>query len=40
MAIRIKICGVTIPSQLEAFDEMGVDLGVYFLSKVAQVHGR
>lgn len=26
MAIRIKICGVTIPSQLEAFDEMGVDL--------------
>jgi phosphoribosylanthranilate isomerase len=26
MAIRIKVCGITIPSQLEAFDEMGVDL--------------
>ena len=26
MAIRIKVCGVTMPSQLEAFDEMGVDL--------------
>lgn len=27
MAIRIKVCGITMPSQLEAFDEMGVDLG-------------
>ncbi|HEY0434718.1 MAG TPA: phosphoribosylanthranilate isomerase [Chitinophagaceae bacterium] len=26
MAIRIKVCGVTAPAQLEAFDEMGVDL--------------
>lgn len=34
MAIRIKICGVTMPSQLEAFDEMGVDLaGFIFYSK-------
>jgi len=26
MAIRVKVCGITMPSQLEAFEEMGVDL--------------
>jgi len=34
MAIRIKVCGVTIPSQLEALDEMGVNLaGFIFYPK-------
>jgi phosphoribosylanthranilate isomerase len=34
MAIRIKVCGVTMPAQLEAFDEMGVDLaGFIFYPK-------
>ena len=34
MAIRIKVCGVTLPAQLEAFDEMGVDLaGFIFYPK-------
>ena len=34
MAIRIKVCGVTMPSQLEAMDEMGVDLaGFIFYPK-------
>ena len=34
MAIRIKVCGVTMPGQLEAFDEMGVDLaGFIFYPK-------
>lgn len=26
MAIRVKVCGITMPSQLEAFEEIGVDL--------------
>jgi phosphoribosylanthranilate isomerase len=26
MAICVKVCGITMPSQLEAFDEMGIDL--------------
>jgi len=31
---RIKVCGVTLPAQLEAFDEMGIDLaGVIFYPK-------
>lgn len=31
---RIKVCGITLPSQLEAFDEMGVDLaGFIFYPK-------
>ena len=34
MAIRIKVCGVTMTSQLEALDEMGVDLaGFIFYPK-------
>jgi len=34
MAIRIKVCGVTLPAQLGAFDEMGVDLaGFIFYPK-------
>lgn len=34
MAIRIKVCGVTVPAQLEALDEMGVDLaGFIFYPK-------
>jgi phosphoribosylanthranilate isomerase len=34
MAIRIKVCGVTMASQLEAFNEMGVDLaGFIFYPK-------
>ena len=34
MAIRIKVCGVTMPAQLESFDEMGVDLaGFIFYPK-------
>jgi phosphoribosylanthranilate isomerase len=34
MAIRIKVCGVTVPAQLEAFDEIGVDLaGFIFYPK-------
>jgi phosphoribosylanthranilate isomerase len=34
MAIRIKVCGVTLPAQLEAFDEIGVDLaGFIFYPK-------
>jgi phosphoribosylanthranilate isomerase len=34
MAIRIKVCGVTLPSQLEALDEIGVDLaGFIFYPK-------
>jgi phosphoribosylanthranilate isomerase len=34
MAIRVKVCGVTQPAQLEAFDEMGVDLaGFIFYPK-------
>jgi phosphoribosylanthranilate isomerase len=34
MAIRIKVCGVTQPSQLEALDEMGVDMaGFIFYPK-------
>lgn len=34
MAIRIKVCGVTLPSQLEAFEEMGVDMaGFIFYPK-------
>src|SRR6476661_11018573 len=24
--VRIKVCGITLPAQLEALDEMGVDL--------------
>jgi hypothetical protein len=36
----IKVCGVTLPAQLEAFDEMGVELaGFIFLSEVAAVYG-
>jgi len=32
--MRVKVCGVTMPSQLEAMDEMGVDLaGFIFYSK-------
>jgi phosphoribosylanthranilate isomerase len=32
--VRIKVCGVTLPAQLEAFDEMGVDLaGFIFYPK-------
>ena len=32
--IRIKVCGITLPAQLEAFDEMGVDLaGFIFYPK-------
>lgn len=31
---RVKVCGITLPSQLEAFDEMGVDLaGFIFYPK-------
>jgi len=31
---RIKVCGVTLPAQLEAFDEMGIDLaGFIFYPK-------
>jgi phosphoribosylanthranilate isomerase len=34
MAIRIKVCGVTLPAQLEALDEIGVDLaGFIFYPK-------
>jgi len=34
MAIRIKVCGVTMPSQLEVLDDMGVDLaGFIFYPK-------
>jgi phosphoribosylanthranilate isomerase len=34
MAIRIKVCGVTLPAQLEALDEMEVDLaGFIFYPK-------
>ena len=34
MAIRIKVCGITQPSQLEALDEMGVDMaGFIFYPK-------
>ena len=34
MANRIKVCGVTMPSQLEAMDEMGIDLaGFIFYPK-------
>ena len=34
MAIRIKVCGVTMPAQLEAFDEIGIDLaGFIFYPK-------
>jgi phosphoribosylanthranilate isomerase len=33
MKVRIKVCGVTFPAQLEALDEMGVDLaGFIFYS--------
>jgi len=32
--MRIKVCGITMPAQLEAFDEMGVDLaGFIFYPK-------
>lgn len=32
--MRIKVCGITLPAQLEAFDEMGVDLaGFIFYPK-------
>jgi len=32
--VRIKVCGITLPSQLEAFDEIGVDLaGFIFYPK-------
>jgi len=34
MKVRIKVCGVTLAAQLEALDEMGVDLaGFIFYSK-------
>jgi phosphoribosylanthranilate isomerase len=34
MKVRIKVCGVTFPAQLEELDEMGVDLaGFIFYSK-------
>jgi len=34
MAIRVKVCGVTLPAQVEAFDEIGVDLaGFIFYPK-------
>src|SRR5436190_21112621 len=34
LKVRVKVCGVTMPAQLEAFDEMGVDLaGFIFYPK-------
>lgn len=34
LRIRVKVCGVTTPAQLEAFDEMGVDFaGLIFYQK-------
>jgi phosphoribosylanthranilate isomerase len=34
MKVRVKVCGVTFPAQLEELDEMGVDLaGFIFYSK-------
>ena len=40
MAIRIKVCGVTMPSQLEAFDAMGIDFaGFIFYAKSPRYMG-
>jgi phosphoribosylanthranilate isomerase len=34
LKVRVKVCGVSVPAQLEAFDEMGVDLaGFIFYPK-------
>ena len=36
--MRIKVCGMTLPEQVSALDEMGVDLAGFILSQVAPLH--